>query len=67
MDNREQALQRLIRRIVPQDKVPSTIETIFSDGKVTDMIDRLRDSDAQAFIDVIDEVRRHSLQLWGIS
>ena len=57
--SKEQAWQRLIARAAPRDELPSLIETIFS-GK-TDVVDRLGESDAQAFIDVIDEVCYHTL------
>ena len=52
--------QWLFSPTVPQDELPSLIETIFSDEKMTKMIDNLQESDAQAFIDVIDGVRHHS-------
>ena len=58
-DSHEQAWQRLISRTTPQDELPSLIETIFSSRKTINMVDPLQDSDAQAFIDVIDEVRHH--------
>ena len=53
-DNR--ALQRLISRTVPRSELPSLIETIFSNKKVTDLLDRLQDDDCQTFIDVMYEV-----------
>jgi len=56
----EQAWQRLITRAVPCDELPSIIETIFS-GRETDMVDRLRGNDAQAFVDIMDEVCHHVL------
>ena len=59
-DSRDQALQLLISRAVPQNELASLIETIFS-NKVTDVVDRLQGSDVQTFIDVIDEVWRHTL------
>lgn len=59
--SREQAWQRLIGSAVPQDELPSLIETIFSDRKAAEMVDRLQGSEAQAFIDVIDGVRHHAL------
>ena len=65
IDSEEQALQRLITRAVPRDEFPSLIETIFS-GKKTDVVDRLSGSDAQAFIDIIDEVRHHTLYSRGM-
>ena len=65
----EQAWQRLIDLIssaIPQDELPSLIETIFSDEKTTDMIDCLLGVSAQAFIDVIDGVCHHALYFRGI-
>ena len=56
----EQAWQRLITRAVSCDEFPSLIETIFS-GRETDMVDRLRGSEAQTFIDIMDEVCHHVL------
>jgi hypothetical protein len=51
----------LISGGVPEDERTSLIEVIFSSGKTIDMVRRLRRSDAQTFIDVVDEVRyRHS-------
>ena len=60
IDSKEQALRRLITRAVPRDEFPSLIETVFP-GKKADVVDRLSGSDAQAFIDVMDEVRHHTL------
>jgi hypothetical protein len=45
---------------VPENERISLIEVIFSSRKVTDMVRRLRESDAQAFINVVDEVRYRS-------
>jgi len=56
IDSREQVWQRLLSGAVPQDELPSLIETIFSDRKTAKMVDRLQGSEAQAFIDVIDGV-----------
>jgi hypothetical protein len=50
----------LINDTVPQAERASLIEASFSSRNVTDMVHRLRGSDVQAFIDVIDEVRYHS-------
>jgi hypothetical protein len=47
----------LISGAVPQDERTSLIEAILSSGKVTDMV---RGHDAQAFIDIVYEVRCHS-------
>ena len=60
IDSKEQAWQRLITRAVPRDEFPSLIETVFS-GKKNDLVARLSGSDAQAFVDIMDEVRHHSL------
>ena len=57
IDSQEQAWQRLITGAVPPDELPSLIETILS-GKKADIVGRLKRSDAQAFIDMIDEVRQ---------
>ena len=54
------ALQSLISGTTPQSERVSLIEAIFSSRKSADMIRRLRGSDAQAFIDIVDEVRHHS-------
>ena len=62
----EQAWRRLIGRAVPQDELPSLIETIFSDRKTIEMVDCLQGSDTQAFIDVIDEVSHHILYPPGL-
>jgi len=59
IDPQEQAWQRLIARAAPHDELPSLIETILSES-TTNVIDRLSETDAQAFIDVMDEVRRHA-------
>ena len=57
----EQAWQSLINRTAPRDELPSLIETIFSGRKTTDMVDSLQQSDAQTFIDMIDEVHNYAL------
>ena len=54
----EQAWKRLISRTVPQDELPFLIKTIFSDRETIKMVDQLRGSDAQAFVDIIDGVRQ---------
>ena len=63
---REQAWQRLISNAVAQDELPSLIDTIFLDKKITDIVDYLQESDAQAFVDVIDGVRHRVLPFSGI-
>jgi hypothetical protein len=60
LDSHDQALQLLISRTVPQNELASLIETIFSNKKVTDVVDCLRGGEVQTFIDVIDEVRHHT-------
>ena len=65
VDPQEQAFQRLITRAVPHDELPSLIETIFS-GRKSNMVDRLSGSDAQAFIDVMDEVRHRAHYFRGM-
>ena len=64
-DPHGRAWQRLISCAVPQDELPSLIELIFSDKKTVNMVDRLQESDAQAFIDVIDGVRHRILCFRG--
>ena len=56
LDPYNQAWDRLISCSAPQDELASLIETIYSSGKATDMVDRLRGDDIQAFINVTDEV-----------
>jgi len=65
VDPQEQAWQRLIARAVPPGELPSLIETIFS-GRKSNVVGRLRWSDAQAFIDIMDEVRHHAHYLPAI-
>lgn len=60
INSQEQAWQRLINRAIPHDELPSLIEAIFSDGNATEVTDHVRESDAQTFIDAIDEVRHHT-------
>jgi len=62
VDPQERAWQRLITRTVQPGELPSLIETIFS-GRKSNVVGRLRGSDAQAFIDIMDEVRRHAHSL----
>jgi hypothetical protein len=65
LDSHDQPLQRLISRAVPQGELAFLIETIFSNQKVAGVVDRLRGSDLQTFIDVMDEVWRHTLPSSG--
>jgi len=66
IDTYEQAWQRLISRAVPQHELPSLVREIFSNKKTTDMVKRLQAGDAQAFVDVVDEVRSHTLCFRGV-
>ena len=56
----EQALlQRLINRAVAEGGLVSVIEAIFSNEKVSDIVEWLSRDNAQTFLDVVDEVRHH--------
>jgi len=61
VDSHKQAWQQLISRTISQDELPSLIQAIFSNRKAINMVDPLRESDAQVLIDVIDRVRHHAL------
>ena len=52
----EDILRRLVGGGVPHDELPSLIETIVLNLKAADIFRHLQESDAQAFIDVIDHV-----------
>ena len=56
LDSDKQAMVCLLSPNVPQDELPSAIETIISNAKVADIAGSLRGGDAQTFIDIIDEV-----------
>jgi len=56
VSSQEQAWRRLVARTVPHDELPSVIEAVLS-GRETNVVDLLTGSDAQAFIDIMDEVR----------
>ena len=58
-DSDKQALQDLISRTIPQDELPSVIERVVLNVKATDIVKYLQLGDAQAFVDVIDEVCHH--------
>ena len=60
IDSHERAWQRLINPAISHYELRSLIGAIFSDGNATEIIDHVRESDAQTFIDVIDEVRHHT-------
>ena len=59
LDRDKQALGRLLSRAVSQDELPSVIETIISNAKAADIAGSFRGSDAQTFIDIIDEASYH--------
>ena len=51
------ASSRLVRRAFAPHELPSLIDVIFSSEAESDTIRRLLGDDAQAFVDVMDEVR----------
>ena len=55
LDSGEQPLRRLIGCAVP-DELPSLIDAVFSDGRVSDIVGCLRRNDVRTFIDTMDEV-----------
>ena len=57
----KQALQRLVSRAVPQDELPSVLETIASSVEPANIVECLEGCDAQTFIDAIDEARHHAI------
>jgi len=57
----KQALQLLVCRAVPQDELPSVIESIVSNVKAIDIVNCLHGTEVQAFIDVVDEVRHRAI------
>ena len=61
LDSNKEALQRLVSRDVPQDELPSVIEAVISNAKAADIVKCLQESDAQTFIDVMDEARHHAI------
>jgi hypothetical protein len=56
----------LISGAVPQGERASIIETVFLSRKAIDMARHLRGNNAQAFIDVVDEVRYRSFTPGGL-
>ena len=60
-DSNKQTLQRLISRAVPQDELPSVIAAVVSNIKAADIVECLQGSDAQTFIDIIDEACNHAI------
>jgi hypothetical protein len=61
IDSYDQAWQRLISGAAPQDELASLVETVFSNEKVTDMVDLLQGNDVQTCINIIDAVWHHAL------
>ena len=59
LDFDKQALGRLLSLAFPQDELPSVIEAIISNAKPADIAGSLRGSDAQTFVDIIDEASYH--------
>lgn len=55
-DSDKRALQRLVSSSISQDELSSLIETVVSNTKAANIVQCLRGSDAQIFIDVIDQV-----------
>ncbi|KAF9780778.1 kinase-like domain-containing protein [Thelephora terrestris] len=53
--NTEAALRRLVGGAVPQDELPSVIEMVVSNLKAANIVQILQGSDAQTFIDVVDQ------------
>ena len=59
LDHDKQALRHLLSSAVSQDELPSVIETIISNAKAANTAGSFRGSDAQTFIDIIDEASYH--------
>ena len=55
-DFNKRILQRLVNPEVSKDELPPLIATIVSNMKAGDIVECLEGSDAQIFIDVMDEV-----------
>ena len=49
----------MVSRAVPQDELPSVIETIVSNVKAANIVTELTRDEAQAFADIIDEACHH--------
>ena len=60
-DSGELALQSLIGGTTSRDEFPSLIEAVSLSAKAIDQIGCLRGREAQTFIDVVNEVRCHTL------
>lgn len=57
LNSGKRALRCLVSRAIPQDELPSLIETVVSDAEAADIVKCLQGSDVQTFIDVVAEVR----------
>ena len=66
LDSGKLALELLVNRTVPQHEFPLVIETIVSNVKAADIVECLQGSDAQTFVDVIDEACHHFIPLLRI-
>lgn len=65
----KRALQQLVSQTIPQDELLSVVETIALNVKAANLVGCLQPSDAQTFIDVIDQAGHHifsSLKNWLI-
>lgn len=65
MYSEDTAWKRLISHPLVPDERTRLITTIFSDHNQVKMVEHLSGDDAQAFIDVIDEVSPHDSTLKG--
>ena len=61
LDPNKRALQRLVTRTIHQDELPSVIATIVSNVKASDIVECLQESDAQTFVDIMDEACHHTI------
>ena len=58
--------QRLISRSFSQGELPSLLETIFWNKEPVDVIQSLQGGEAQALVDILDEVHHHGPDLQGM-
>ena len=65
LESDKRALQRLVNRSILQDELPFVIGTIVSNMNSADIVKCLQASEAQTFIDVIDEACHHPIQSLG--
>ena len=52
--------QRLICRSFSQDELPYLLETVFRNRESTHVVESLQGGDPQAFVDIVNEARRHA-------